>query len=123
MEGTVTAMNVSLSQLSTLFKDFVKNFASNGTSGVLGGGPTHVVMAPIGTTISTDHVGTPHTREGAMFKHVKPPVFKGEDKEQNKDAIVTFLHKWQALHQLRCTPDVDTIIQTSLSLEGRAYKW
>ena len=41
----------------------------------------------------------------------------------NKDAIVTFLHKWQALHQLRRTPDVNTPVQASLSLEGRAYKW
>ena len=58
-----------------------------------------------------------------MFKSIKPPVFKTDDKERNKDAVVTFLHKWKALHQLRRTPDVDTPIQASLSLEGRAYKW
>ena len=46
MEGTISSMNVSLSHLSTLVNDFVKVFASNGMSGVLGGGPTHVVTPP-----------------------------------------------------------------------------
>ena len=48
---------------------------------------------------------------------------KGEDKEHNKDVVVNYLHKWSALHQLRHIPDLDTPIQESLSLEGRAYKW
>ena len=91
MEGTISSINVSLSQLNTLFNDFVNNFASNGTSGGPGGGPTHVVTPPTRTIVSTDHVGTPHTREGAMFKSIKPPFFKGEDKKRNKDEIVTFV--------------------------------
>ena len=50
-------------------------------------------------------------------------MFKGEDKEHNKDAVITYLHKWSALHQLQRTPNIDTLIQASLSLEGKAYKW
>ena len=62
-------------------------------------GATHVVTPPLGTIVFADLVGITSTNEGAnLFKNIKPPVFKGEDKERNKDAIITYLQKWSALY-------------------------
>ena len=59
-----------------------------------------------------------------MLKNMKPPSFKGEEKEKIKDAINTFLHKWSDLHDIRRTPDHIRALEASLSLEGgKAYKW
>ena len=58
-----------------------------------------------------------------MFKNVKPPVFRGEEKDRNKDAVTTFLQKWRDLHRLRRTSDSVAAVEASLSLEGKAYKW
>ena len=58
-----------------------------------------------------------------MLKNMKPPVFKGEERDQNKDAVHNFLHKWANLHRLRHTPTAIMATETSLSLEGKAYKW
>ena len=63
------------------------------------------------------------TPEAAMLKNMKPPVFKGEERDRNKDAVHTFLHKWADLHRLRRTPTAIMATETSLSLEGKAYKW
>ena len=59
----------------------------------------------------------------ALLKNMTPPVFKGEDWERNKDAVNTYLHKWNDLHTLRNTLDSLCAIEFSLSLEGKAYKW
>lgn len=58
-----------------------------------------------------------------MMKNLKPPVFKGEDRDRNKDAVQTFLQKWSDLHVLRHTPESICALETSLSLEGKAYQW
>ena len=58
-----------------------------------------------------------------LLKNMTPPVFKGEDRERNKDAVNTYLHKWNELHTLRNTPDFLRAIESNLSLEGKAYKW
>ena len=58
-----------------------------------------------------------------MLKNLKPPTFKGEEKQRNKDAVNTFLLKWNDVHALRGTPDRIRALETSLSLEGKAYKW
>ena len=58
-----------------------------------------------------------------MLKNMKPPVFKGEECDRNKDAVHTFLHKWMDLHRLRCTFAAVMATETSLTLEGKAYKW
>ena len=58
-----------------------------------------------------------------MLKNMKPPAFKGEERERSKDAVNTFLHKWSNLHALRRTPDHVRALEASLSLEGKAYKW
>ena len=59
----------------------------------------------------------------AHNKNIKPPIFKGEEKERNKDVVNTFLHKWTGLHDLRRTSDGVRVLEASLSLEGKAYKW
>ena len=58
-----------------------------------------------------------------MMKNMKPPVFKEKDQDHNKDAIQTFLQKWSDLHALHQTPDSISALETSLSLEGKDYKW
>ncbi|MCO5591548.1 hypothetical protein L7F22_045534 [Adiantum nelumboides] len=58
-----------------------------------------------------------------MLKNMKPPAFKGEERERSKDAVNTFLHKWSDFHALRRTPNNICALETSLSLEGKAYKW
>ncbi|MCO5575776.1 hypothetical protein L7F22_029581 [Adiantum nelumboides] len=58
-----------------------------------------------------------------MLKNMKPPAFKGEERECSKDAVNTFLYKWSDLHALHRTPDNICALETSLSLEGKAYKW
>ena len=58
-----------------------------------------------------------------VLKNLKPPGFKGEDKEQNKDTIDTFLSKWGEIHDMRGTLDKNKPRHTYLSLEGKAYKW
>ena len=66
LEDTFATLNAFLSHLTTLFNEFVTNFAFNGTSGVPIGGATHVVMPPIGTIVFAEPVGTTNTHEGAM---------------------------------------------------------
>ena len=58
-----------------------------------------------------------------VLKNLTPFVFKGEDNEQNKDTIDTFLSKWGEIHQMRGTSDKKKPLHTCLSLEGKAYKW
>ena len=36
-----------------------------------------------------------------VLKNLKPPGFKGENKERNKDIVDTFLSKWGVIHQMR----------------------
>ena len=59
----------------------------------------------------------------AILKNMKPLVFKGKDRERIKDAVNTHLHKWIDKHALRNTPNSLQSIESSLSLEGKAYKW
>ena len=57
------------------------------------------------------------------LKNLKPLMFQGEEKDQNKDSVHTFIQKWTDLHVLRQTSDEQRALETSLSLEGKAYKW
>ena len=59
----------------------------------------------------------------ALLKNMTPAMFKGEDWERNRDAVNTYLHKWNDLHTLRNTLDSLRAIESSLSLKGKAYKW
>ena len=61
---------------------------------------------------------TKETRE--VLKNLKPPIFKGEDKERNKDNVDTFLSKWGDIHTMRGTMDHNKLHHTCLSIEGKA---
>ena len=58
-----------------------------------------------------------------VLKDMKPPQFDGEEKDRNKDAIYTFLQKWQDLHRLKNTPPEYQPLEASLSFGPKAYKW
>ena len=58
-----------------------------------------------------------------LLKDLKLPSFGGEEKEQNKDSVNMFLHKWGDIHSLRRNPEEVRPIEASLSLTGIAYKW
>lgn len=51
-----------------------------------------------------------------MFENIKPPVFHGEERDCNKDAVNNFLQKWKDLHQLRHTSDSVSTVESGLSL-------
>ena len=58
-----------------------------------------------------------------LLKSHKPPNFKGEERDRNKDTVNTFLSEWDDIHRIRKTPNVGRANTMSLSLEGKAYKW
>ena len=49
-----------------------------------------------------------------MMKNMKPPVFKGEDQDCNKDVVQTFLQKQSDLHVLHQTLDSICALQACL---------
>ncbi|MCO5548046.1 hypothetical protein L7F22_001502 [Adiantum nelumboides] len=152
LEKQVAALNENMSKTTDLLAQLVRNQATSGGGLHLAWASTHNVTPFLEETPITNGMGgvgmssggilpasdrghgqppveiTPHLMAPsktlkAMAKHIKPPVFKGDDKERNKDAVNTFLHKWSDLHALRSTPDSTCAIETSLNLEGKAYKW
>ena len=58
-----------------------------------------------------------------LLKDLKLPSFGGEEKEQTKDVINMFLHKWGDIYSLRRNPKVVRPIEASLLLTRKAYKW
>ena len=60
------------------------------------------------------------TKDMELLKNLKPPIFKGEDKERNKDNVDTFLSKWAEIHDMRGTHDHLKPRHTCLALEGKA---
>ena len=58
-----------------------------------------------------------------LFKHMKPPIFRGEDKDRNKDSVMTFLQKWRDVHNLRKAEEPVKLLEASIMLDGKAYKW
>ena len=118
LETQFTTMNESLSTMSTLMNQIIRSQAL-GVPFV----PTDMVGAtvpspPAGHTHGAAVLATPSLE--AYNKNIKPPIFKGEEKERNKDAVNTFLHKRTGL---RRTSDNVRALEASLSLEGKAYKW
>ena len=49
-----------------------------------------------------------------ILKDLKPPIYNGEEKERNKNAINTFLQKWQDFHRLKNTPPENQVVQAFL---------
>ena len=123
----MAALNENITKLSDLFNSFIRSQPMRGCGGISarasGQGttppveiipPTNGVQgaatsAAIGydpiSNIPNDDGPLPTPEMVALLKNTKPPIFKGEDKERNKDAVNTFLHKWGLLHALRHTPD------------------
>ena len=90
----------------------------------MGGAGTSAGDVPLANEDGTPYEG--HLTKAdtvALLKNMTPSVFKGKDQEQNKEAINTYLHKWNDLHMLINTLDSLRAIESSLSLEGKAYKW
>ena len=63
------------------------------------------------------------SRSSPIPKDMKPAQFNGEERDRNKDTIYTFLKKWQDLHKLKNTPPEYQLLEASLSLGPKAYKW
>ena len=79
---------------------------------------------PIEVSRPTDQVRVSTPQDGVhLFKHMKPPVFRGEDRDRNKDSVITFLQKWRDVHDLRKPDESVKILEASLTLDGKAYKW
>ena len=57
-----------------------------------------------------------------LLKDLKPPSFGEEIKEQNKDAINMFLHKWVDIHSLSHSLEEVRLTEASLPLTCKAYK-
>lgn len=127
MHANFTTLNATITKLMELVATFMKTQSP-------GAGHADVAMPPAGapplvtppvTEDVTLHVSSaPDPKEAVeMLKSMKAPVFWGEDKDQNKDTVNTFLSKWANLHDMRNTHDVMRPWHTSLTLEGKAYKW
>ena len=145
LEKQVAGLNENISRMSDPFNQFMRQQAMSGRGENCARASGHGATPPVKVTPTTSGMGgagtsardvplfgedgTPY--EGhltkadtvALLKNMTPPVFKGEDWERNKDAVNTYLHKWNDLHTLRNTPDFLRAIDSSLSLEGKAYKW
>ena len=151
LKKQVAGLNENISRMSDLFNQFMHHQAMSGRGEDPAREKGHGAPPPIeatptvhgksgGAGTSTEDVlladvegadGVPYEGHGHLtskdkvdlLKNMTPPVFKGEDRERNKDAVNTYLHKWNDLHTLRNTPDFLRAIESSLSLEGKAYKW
>lgn len=58
-----------------------------------------------------------------LLKDLKLPSFGGEGKKQNKDAISIFIYKWASIHSVSRSFEDVGLVEASLSLMGKAYKW
>ena len=110
LESHIASINQNLTDLTNLVKNIVINpaFMALGTGGglqpppvepqvqatPLGGGD--VAQQPSVGTSGVNHVITsPVTtpKISNSFKNLKPPTFKGEEKDRNKDSVHTFIQK------------------------------
>ena len=123
LETTLNTVNNNLTNMSMLFEQFMAHYASIVSGMATSRGATPVVTPLVVPSPLVGPSAPSATLEAAMLKNMKPPVFKGEKHDCNKDAIHTFLHKWADMHRLRRTPTAIMATETRLSLEGKAYKW
>ena len=79
------------------------HYASTVLGAATSRGATPFAMPPVVLSPLVGPVAPFATLEAAMVKNMKPPVFKREELDCNKDAIHTFLHKWADLHILSHT--------------------
>ncbi|MCO5609563.1 hypothetical protein L7F22_063792 [Adiantum nelumboides] len=123
LEHQMKNVNENLTRVTSLLEQYLRSQVP-GTSSVPRATEGATMPSPTPRT-ALDPVVPPLTSPDVpnMLKNMKPPAFKGEERERSKDAVNTFLHKWSDLHALRRTPDNICALETSLSLEGKAYKW
>ncbi|MCO5573356.1 hypothetical protein L7F22_027125 [Adiantum nelumboides] len=123
LEHQMKNVNENLTRVTSLLEQYLRS-PVQGTSSVPRATKGATMPSPTPRT-ALDPVVPPLTSPDVpnMLKNMKPPAFKGEERERSKDAVNTFLHKWSDLHALRRTPDNICALETSLSLEGKAYKW
>ena len=145
LEKQVAGLNENISHMIDLFNQFMRQQAMSGRGEHPARVSGHDTTPPVEVTPTTNGMGGAGTSAGdmplagedgtpyeghltkadtvALLKNMTPPVFEGEDRERNKDAVNTYLHKWNDLHKLWNTPNSLCAIESSLSLEGKAYKW
>ena len=80
----------------------------------------HLIKEPLEETPPSS---LPSHDTANLLKSTKPPMYHREDRECTKAAVNTFVHKWSSLHALRRNPNPVCVVETSLSLEGKAYNW
>ena len=85
--------------------------------------PASPLHAPSMHETHTLSIEDPIKETTELIKNLKPPIFKGEDKEWNKDNVDTFLSKCVKTHAMRGTHDHNKPCHTCLLLEDKAYKW
>ena len=91
-----------MTKVTNLLNDLVRGHVM-GTSRV--SAPMEVATEPppvvvAGTALDPAIMPHPSPEAHNMLKNMKPPAFKGEERERSKDAVNTFLHKWSDLHAL-----------------------
>ena len=119
LEHNISNINTNLTNLTSLVNKLVQRFPeASPRAGTKGSTPGE-------TSSGTKQVRSKVTQDGAhLFKHMKPPVFSGEDRDCNKDTVMTFLQKWRDVLNLQKPEESVRILEASLSLDGgKAYKW
>ena len=118
LESHIASINQNLTNLTNLVKNIVINpaFMALGTGGVLQPSPVEpqVQVTQLGGGDGAKHpcawtsgVNPPITSPVTMpeisnsLKNLKPLTFRGEEKDQKKDSMHTFIQKWTDLHVLR----------------------
>ena len=118
LESHIASINQNLTDLTNLVKNIVINpvFMAPQNGGALqpslvepqvqvtqlGGGDgaqhpstrTSGVNPPITSPVTMPEISN-------SLKNLKPPTFRGEEKDRNKDFVHTFIQKWMDLHVLR----------------------
>ena len=83
LETNFATLNTNLTQLSTLMNQLVQCLAGD----TIGVGVS--TSSPVDFSRPTEQT---RSQDGVhLFKHMKPPIFCGEDKDRNKDSVMTFL--------------------------------
>ena len=118
VESHIASINHNLMDMTNLVKNIVINpvFMAPGIGGALQPSPVEpqVQVTQSGGGDGAQHpsvgksgVNPPITLPVTMpeisnsLKSLKPPTFQGEEKDQNKDSVHTFIQKWTDLHVLR----------------------
>ena len=87
LETTLHTVNTNLTNMSTHFSQIMAHYAASVYGSTASGGPILVFMPPLVLTPLVESIGPLPTQEGAMLKNMKPPMFKGEERNRHKDGF------------------------------------